>query len=49
MADFRRTQGCRIDGWTIDGAKAGPAFRTQPGKVKALVENLPPETMFPMR
>ena len=36
-----------IDGWTIDGAKAGPAFRALAGKVKEYVENLPAETKFP--
>ena len=37
-----------IDGWTIDGAKAGPAFRALAGKVKEYVENLPSETTFPL-
>ena len=37
-----------IDGWTIDGAKAGPAFRALAGKVKEYVENLPAETTFPL-
>ena len=36
------------DGWTIDGAKAGPAFRALAGKVKEYVENLPAETTFPL-
>ena len=36
-----------IDGWTIDGAVAGPAFRSLAGKVKTAVENLPKATEFP--
>ena len=37
-----------IDGWTIDGAKAGPAFKALAGKVKEAVENLPAATSFPL-
>ena len=37
-----------IDGWTIDGAKAGPAFRALAGKVKTIVESLPADSSFPM-
>ncbi len=37
-----------IDGWTIDGAKAGPAFRALAGKVKVAVEELPSDTNFPL-
>ena len=37
-----------IDGWTIDGAIAGPAFRALAGKVKSAVENLPADSSFPM-
>ena len=36
------------DGWTIDGAKAGPAFRAIAGKVKEYVENLSSNAIFPM-
>ena len=36
------------DGWTIDGAKAGPAFRALAGKVKASIEELPSDTQFPI-
>ena len=46
---FAEPKVVEIDGWTIDGAKAGPAFRNLAGKVKALVEDLPPETTFPMQ
>ena len=37
-----------VDGWTIDGAKAGPAFRALAGKVKEFVENLDANSTFPM-
>ncbi len=37
-----------IDGWTIDGAKAGPAFRALAGKVKDAVEDLPVDSTFPL-
>ena len=38
-----------IDGWTIDGAKAGPAFRALAGKVKSAIEQLPADSSFPMK
>jgi hypothetical protein len=31
-----------INGWTTDGAKAGPAFRALAGKVKLAVEKCQP-------
>ena len=37
-----------IDGWTIDGAKAGPAFRSLAGRVKETIEDLPADSDFPM-
>ena len=37
-----------IDGWTIDGAKAGPAFRSLAGRVKEIVEGLPADSTFPL-
>ena len=37
-----------INGWTIDGAKAGPAFRALAGQVKTKVEALDPEATFPL-
>ena len=37
-----------IDGWTTDGAKAGPAFRALAGKVKQFVEELPSDSSFPL-
>ena len=36
-----------IDGWTIEGSVAGPAFRSQAGQVKDAVEKLPSDTQFP--
>ena len=39
--EFDKPQVVEIDGWTIDGAKAGPAFRALAGAVKVAVENLP--------
>ena len=36
-----------VDGWTIDGATAGPAFRALAGKVKTIVEQLPAEQDYP--
>ncbi|MAH90198.1 MAG: glycine--tRNA ligase [Euryarchaeota archaeon] len=36
-----------IDGWTIDGAKAGPAFRALAGQVKSAVEEMSSDTSFP--
>ena len=35
-----------IDRWTIEGAKAGPAFRALAGKVKQAVEELPAKLNF---
>jgi glycyl-tRNA synthetase len=46
--EFEAPQVVEIDGWTIDGAKAGPAFRALAGAVKVAVENLPSETHFPL-
>ena len=37
-----------INRWTTEGSKAGPAFRALAGKVKEAVENLSPETSFPV-
>ena len=36
------------DGWTTDGAKAGPAFRALAGKVKEAVEELDSASSFPI-
>lgn len=45
---FKEPKLVEIDGWTIDGAKAGPAFRALAGKVKDYVENLEADTVFPL-
>ena len=45
--EFETPKEVIIDGWTIDGAVAGPAFRSLAGKVKIAVEKLPAETQFP--
>ena len=37
-----------IDGWTVDGSVAGPAFRNLAGLVKNYVETLPAESKFPI-
>ena len=37
-----------IDGWTTDGAKAGPAFRALAGKVKLAVEGMSADSSFPV-
>ena len=46
--EFSAPQEIVIDGWTIDGSIAGPAFRSLAGKVKTAVEQLPLETEFPI-
>ena len=45
---FKEPKLVEVDGWTIDGAKAGPAFRALAGKVKEHVENLDSDVSFPM-
>jgi len=45
--EFDQPRVIEIDGWTIDGAKAGPAFRNRAGMVKAAVEKLDSGTVFP--
>jgi len=45
--EFSQPQVTETDGWTIDGAKAGPAFRALAGAVKVAVEGLPASTSFP--
>ncbi|MBT5391645.1 MAG: glycine--tRNA ligase [Euryarchaeota archaeon] len=45
--EFSEPQIIETDGWTIDGAKAGPVFRALAGAVKLAVENLPADTSFP--
>ena len=45
--EFSEPQVVETDGWTINGAPAGPAFRALAGAVKAAVEGLPATTSFP--
>ncbi len=45
---FQEPKSVEIDGWTIDGAKAGPAFRALAGKVKDAIEELDSTTSFPL-
>ena len=45
--EFDEPRTVEIDGWTINGATAGPAFTTQAGAVKQAVEALPKSTTFP--
>jgi glycyl-tRNA synthetase len=45
--EFAEPQVSETDGWTMNGATAGPAFRALAGAVKAAVEGLPASTTFP--
>ena len=45
--EFKEPKTIEIDGWTIEGSVAGPAFRALAGAVKKAIENLPIETNFP--
>lgn len=45
--EFDEPRMVEIDGWTINGATAGPAFKQLAGAVKNAVESLPKETNFP--
>ena len=38
-----------IDGWTIDGGKAGPAFRGDAGQVKSIVETFGADVAFRLK
>lgn len=46
--EFEEPKVVEIDGWTIDGATAGPVFRALAGAVKKAVESLDAQTVFPM-
>jgi glycyl-tRNA synthetase len=46
--EFSEPQIIETDGWTTDGAKAGPAFRALAGAVKAAVEAMPASATFPL-
>ena len=45
--EFDEPRTTEIDGWTIDGATAGPAFKALAGQVKGALEALPKSTIFP--
>ncbi len=45
--EFSEPKIIEIDGWTIDGGVAGPAFRGDAGQVKVLVEALDSDADFP--
>lgn len=45
--EFDEPRTTEIDGWTINGATAGPAFKARAGQVKEAVEDLPKSTAFP--
>jgi len=45
--EFSQPRIIETDGWTTEGAKAGPAFRALAGAVKAAVEAMPASTSFP--
>lgn len=46
--EFSEPKVVEIDGWTMNGATAGPAFRALAGAVKKTVELLPAEATFPL-
>ena len=45
--EFSQPKVVEIDGWTTDGATAGPAFRALAGAVRNAVEQLPSTNQFP--
>jgi len=45
---FSEPRVVEINGWTTDGAKAGPAFRALAGKVKLAVEEMSADFSFPI-
>ena len=44
--EFDEPKILEIDGWTIDGGKAGPAFRGDAGQVKSIVETFGADVAF---
>lgn len=46
--EFPQPQIIETDGWTTDGAKAGPAFRALAGAVKVAVEAMRASATFPL-
>ena len=45
--EFSEPKIVEIDGWTIDGGAAGPAFRADAGQVKTIVESFDSNVEFP--
>ena len=45
--EFSEPKIVEIDGWTIDGGAAGPAFRADAGEVKTIVETFDSNVKFP--
>ena len=45
--EFSEPRIIEIDGWTIDGGIAGPAFRADAGQVKTIVESFSSDIEFP--
>ena len=46
--EFPEPKVIEIDGWTLNGATAGPAFRALAGSVKKAVESLDAQAVFPI-
>lgn len=46
--EFPEPKIIEIDGWTIDGGTAGPAFRADAGQIKSIVETFDSDTQFPI-
>ena len=46
--EFSEPKVIEIDGWTLNGATAGPAFRALAGSVKKAVESLDAQAVFPI-
>lgn len=47
--EFSEPRTIDIDGWTIDGGTAGPAFRGDAGEVKSIVETFDSAIVFPAK
>jgi len=45
--EFSEPKIIEIDGWTINGATAGPAFKSYAGEIKSYLEGLTKDTQFP--
>ena len=46
--EFSEPRLIEIDGWTIDGGTAGPAFRGDAGQVKTIVESFESDMTYPV-